>query len=210
MRRFFLFVTVILLVTATSCGTSTTPTVSVTPTTTPTVPLGLGVQFVHTATAANIISNWTDIDNPLANNNPDAIVLVTQNWNPGDVGGTYNDHPIGVWYDGSKWAIFNQDIADMPVDAAFNVMIPTAGTAVFVHTATAANIISNWTDIDNPLTNNNPDAIVLVTQNWNPGGAGGTYNSHPIGVWYDGSKWAIFNQDLADMPVNASFNVLIP
>jgi len=39
--------------------------------------------------------------------------------------------------------------------------------------------------------------------------AGGTYNNHPIGVYYNGAKWTIFNQDLGAMPVNAAFNVLI-
>jgi hypothetical protein len=176
------------------------------------IPTAGTAAFVHTATVANTISNWTDIDNPLTNNNPNAIVLVTPNWNPGDVGGTYNNHPIGVWYVNSiqKWAIFNQDMANIPVDASFNVLIPTAGTAAFVHTATLANILGDSTYINNPLTNNNPNAIVLVTPNWNPGGVGNTYDDHSIGVWYDGSKWAIFNQDIAAMPADASFNVLIP
>ncbi len=169
----------------------------------------LGIQFVHVATAANITSNWTTIDHPLTNGKPDAILLVTSNWNPGNVGGTYDNHPIGVWYDGSKWAIFNQDIAAMPAGTAFNVIIPTTGASVFVHKATGANITSNWTTIDNALTNGNPNAIVVVTPNWNPGGVGSTYDNHPIGVWYVGSKWAIFNQDIAAMPVNAAFNVSV-
>jgi hypothetical protein len=171
------------------------------------------VKFIHTATVANTISNYTIIDNPLTNNNPNAIVLVTPNWNPNGIGGTYNNQPIGVFYSirDSKWAIFNQDyLTNMPVDAAFNVLIPTAGTAAFVHTATAENINNNWTIIDNPLTNNNPSAIVLVTPNWNPGGIGDTYDDHSIGVWYDGSKWAIFNQDESNMPVDTAFNVVIP
>jgi hypothetical protein len=43
-----------------------------------------------------------------------------------------------------------------------------------------------------------------------PGGSG-KYNNHPIGVWYDRdrSKWAIFNQDRAAMPVGADFNVAV-
>jgi len=173
-----------------------------------------GVRFVHTATVGNVVSNWTYIDHVSTNYKPNAIVLVTQNWNPGGIGGTYNDHAIGVWYDSfeNKWAIFNQDIVSMPVDASFNVLIPATSTDVFTHTATVGNSISNWTYIDHARTNNNPNAIMLVTQNWNPGGVGSTYNDHPIGVWYDGgeNKWAIFNQDIASMPVDAAFNVLIP
>lgn len=173
--------------------------------------------FVHTATSANITSNWTVIDHPLLNNKPDAKVLVTQNWNPGGVGGTYNNHPIGVFYSGSlqKWAIFNQDNAPMPVDADFNVMVlndlavlPWSKDA-FVHTATTANITGNWTALNHPLTNGRLPAYVFVTDNYNPGGGTGTYNNHNTGVWYTGTRWAIFNQDEAAMPINASFNVLV-
>ena len=94
---------------------------------------------------------------------------------------------------------------------AFSAAASVPG-ARFVHTATAANITSNWTNIDHPLTNDNPNAIVLVTQNWNPGGVGDTYNNQPIGVWYNSihGKWAIFNQDnTSSMPVGADFNVIV-
>jgi len=169
--------------------------------------------FVHKATAANTSGHITTIDYPLTNNKPNAILLVTPNWNPGDVGGTYNDHPIGVYYTGNKWKIFNQDLAAIPPDAAFNVIVPRPGPgeAVFVHQASAANTSLNVTFIDHPLTNNNPTALVLVTPNYNPGGGGGTYNNHPIGVYYKPSdkKWAIFNQDLANVTVGASFNVYV-
>ena len=83
--------------------------------------------------------------------------------------------------------------------------------AVFIHRATRENILGNWTYLDHPLINDNPNAILYVTQNWNPGGEGGGYNDHPIGVWYhtDRSKWAIFNEDRAAMPVGADFNVAV-
>ena len=86
--------------------------------------------------------------------------------------------------------------------------------AVFIHRATPENISrdpSNSTYIDNPLTNDNPDAFVFVTQNWYPGGGAGKYNDHPVGVWYDPStqRWAIFNQDRETMPDGAAFNVAV-
>ncbi|BCX05518.1 MAG: hypothetical protein KatS3mg053_3456 [Candidatus Roseilinea sp.] len=172
-----------------------------------------GVRFVHVATSANIAGQSTHIDHPLLNGNPNAIFLVTQNWNPGGVGGTYNNNPIGVWYDilQSKWAIFNQSLTNMPSGAAFSVFVPATGSPAFVHTATAGNISGNWTAIDHPSLNNNPNALVLVTQNYNPGGGGGTYNNHPVGVFYSitQQKWAIFNPDLAPMPVGADFNVMV-
>ena len=86
---------------------------------------------------------------------------------------------------------------------------PKLDGAVYVHRATAENVSDNSTYLDNPLINNNPNAIVSVTQNWNPGGGAGTYNDHPVGVWYDSSieRWAVFNQDRAAMPEGAAFNI---
>ena len=80
---------------------------------------------------------------------------------------------------------------------------------IFVHRATEENVSQNSTYIDHPISNGNPAAILVVTPNWNPEGSPGIYNAHPIGVWYDSEaqRWAVFNQDLADMPVEAGFNV---
>ena len=74
--------------------------------------------------------------------------------------------------------------------------------AAFVHTVSAAG--SHVSVIDNPATNGNPTAIVMVTQFWTA-----VYNAHPIGVYYTSGKWAIFNEDIVDLPLNAKFNVLV-
>jgi len=43
--------------------------------------------------------------------------------------------------------------------------------------------------IDHPLANGNPNAIILVTPNLNPGGVVvGKYDPHPIGVMYSSGK----------------------
>lgn len=83
--------------------------------------------------------------------------------------------------------------------------------AAFVHHATRENISANSTYLDNPLTNARPNVVLYVTQSWNPGGGSGTYNDHPIGVWYDADaqRWAIFNQDREAMPEGAAFNVAV-
>ena len=82
---------------------------------------------------------------------------------------------------------------------------------VFIHRSHAGNISGNTTEINHALTNGDPNAILIITPNWNPGGVGGTYNANPIGVFYNNgtARWAIFNQNLATMTVNQSFNVLV-
>ncbi|HEY6406913.1 MAG TPA: hypothetical protein VIY29_05540, partial [Ktedonobacteraceae bacterium] len=64
---------------------------------------------------------------------------------------------------------------------------------------------------NNPATNNNPNAILFVTPNWDPGGIFiYAFETHPLGVWYNPSikKWAIFNEDTTIMPLQAAFNIL--
>jgi hypothetical protein len=168
--------------------------------------------FVHQATAENIVDDLTLIDHPYTNNNPDAILLVTQNWNPAWAGdGTYNNHDVGVFYDSieQKWAIYNEDNTVMTEGAAFNILIPNPVFNVFVHTTTAENNALNWTNLDHPVTNGNPEAIVFATHNYNPpGGGSGEYHDHSLGVWYSkSSRWAIFNQDIATMAEGVGFNV---
>jgi serine protease len=156
-------------------------------------------EFVWTAVASSIAGDYTVIDNPATNNNPNAIVQVTHSW-----AGIFDDHALGVWYTGSRWAIFHQDLSTPPVNAQYNVVVNDG----FVHRASSTSA-SYITTIDNPYANGNPNAVLIVTQNWNPGGGlfSGVYNNHPIGVWYDGSHWTIYNEDFAAIPPNAAFNV---
>ena len=49
---------------------------------------------------------------------------MTQNFNPGGVGGLRNDHPIAIGYDigDQRWKIRNQDGANIDNGASFNVV----------------------------------------------------------------------------------------
>lgn len=168
--------------------------------------------YVHTTTSANTSGNFTLLDNPATNDNPNALVSITANWNPGGTYTGFDDHQTGVWYDSrvGKWSIFNEDLASMPIGASFNVdaeIGPEPAYGHFVQTVTSAGYI---TYINNPALNGNPNASFLVTQNWNPGESDGVYNNHAIGVWYSYSygEWAIYNEDRASLPIGASFNVV--
>jgi hypothetical protein len=80
--------------------------------------------------------------------------------------------------------------------------------AAFVHTANAGNITANTTAIDNPLTNGDRNAILIVTpQSTTPE----PFVNAPIGVGYDTAvnRWFIFRTDGAVMPNGAKFNVLV-
>jgi hypothetical protein len=168
-----------------------------------------GAEFTQRASADNIANNSTYIDNPATNGNPDAVLFVTRVSGPGNT--SEYAHEIGVWYDarlGGRWAVFNQDLAPMSEGAAFDVAVLQEPNS-FVHQANAENTVGNRTFIEDPLVNGDPDAVLSVTQVWNPGGGSGTYNDHPIAVGYDAERdrWAVFNRDRAPMPVGSAFNV---
>ena len=168
--------------------------------------------FTHTATGDNSRGDYTYLSDPGIDGDPNAIFLVTPSEERGNVGSGAYDHNVGVWYEPQKqqWAIFNQDLAPVPSGSTFQVTFPRESGG-FVHRSEPPNTDDNSTYLDHPLTNGEPDALVSVTQNWNPGGGGGIYNDHPVDVFYDADvqKWAIYNKDGARMPDRAAFNVAV-
>ena len=180
------------------------------------------ITFTHTATDANSRGDYTYIGDPSIDGDPNAVVLVAPTPDRGSAGAGASTaaadssaygHNIGVWYEGAdkkKWAIFNQDRAAVPAGATFEVVIPPASES-FVHRAEPDNIFGNTTYLNDPLTDGSPGVPVSVTQNWNPGGGGGVYNDHPVGVFYDedAQRWAVYNLDGARMPEGAAFNIAV-
>src|SRR5579875_187657 len=196
---------------------------------------GVGaVAYTHVATSADTAAYWTELDNKVTNNNPNAFVIAMPNRSASSNGHVVDNHPIAVWYDAmmGKWAIINQDKAAMPVGAAFNVfavgqaqqvattqaqntafvssgttltaldsfMVPHSGnnqSMEIIDVASVTNSKGNWTYIDSPVTNGNPNAFVNATVNWS---VNGVYDPHPLGVFYDATaqKWAIFNEGSID------------
>jgi hypothetical protein len=90
------------------------------------------------------------------------------------------------------------------IDGAIKVNTTATNRPTLTHITAATNIISNYSTITypSPLSTD----FVMVIPNYT---AGAVYNNHPIGVFFTAGKWAIFNQDLAAMPVGVAFNVLV-
>lgn len=77
--------------------------------------------FVHTTNAGNNTFNYTTIDHPFLNNNPNAMLLVTHQFN-----GNYLVGGIGVWYNNitNRWTIYLENNGlTMPNDEKFFVMV---------------------------------------------------------------------------------------
>jgi hypothetical protein len=116
-------------------------------------------------------------------------------------------------FGGAEWAIYNEDEStNISNGTSFNVLVVQKPSAdVFIQTATAKNTNGTTTYINSTQTNGNPNAQLLVTPNYDPSGANGVNNDHPVGVYYDTSKkrWAIFDEDGGAMAIGAHFNVMV-
>ena len=149
------------------------------------VSMGVGAQEVvqHVATTTNIQGHITTLDHPGLNNRPDAIVIVSQQY------GKYNPNETGVWYSNGKWKIFNQNRKPIPASTIFNVLVidPAKFSNAFVHTTNSENTRGHISKLSNPLTDTKSNALVFVTQRF------GKYNTSPVGVWFSGGKWNLYN-----------------
>ena len=167
--------------------------------------------FVHQATIANTTNNRTKMDDSAVNNQPDDILLVSQNWNPSGPSGIYNPSPIAAGYlsgTDNHWYVVNLDGSAVPMAASFNVYSQSPSPNAFVHVSNSTNISANVTYIDHPLLNGTPCAQVMFSPRLAPSS---TLNPHVTGIFYSTSfgHWAIFNEDLAPMPQNVGFSVVV-
>ncbi len=168
--------------------------------------------FAHTTTDENSRGDYTYLSDPAIDGDPDAVVMVSVPTARGSDGGATYGHNVGVWFEpeARKWAIFNQDRSAVPAGATFRVLVPPTSERL-LHRAELDNTVGNATFLNDPLTDGKANAVVSVTQNWNPGGGAGVYNDHPVGLLYDEDvqKWAVYNRDGAPMPEGAAFNVAV-
>lgn len=168
------------------------------------------------ASAANSSSNVTMFTT--AKGNPNALLLATHVANPVlNLPATYSTRFHGVYFVpaastyGNQWSIYAEDtdnIEAIGFHLADVTKLKNGGNpGSFIFTATGANITGNNTAIDNPLTNDNPNAFVYIQHVYNS--ASSTYVDKPLGVYYFGAKWRIFTQDGSNFPSNSAFVVAV-
>lgn len=169
--------------------------------------------YVHTATADNSAGHITYIDHPDLNGNPNAGIVYVNAWNPNGLPPTYNDNVSGLWYDGSKWAIYNEDLTPMVIGAHFMVYIAEDPNSVITHVSNAGNQGSfggYTTVIDNvDLNASNPGPYAIMSHYYNPNAV---YNTQNFGFYYDTdlSKRGIYDENASpSIPDGAAFKVLI-
>ena len=169
--------------------------------------LGNG-NFRHVVTAGSTNGLATKFSATGLTNHADRILLVTRNSDNSD-GSLFDDpHPFGVFYAAlggtGYWYIAHLDGSALNAGGSYNVYWQEPSAYAFKHVTSAENIAYNWTRLDHPLLHGHEGIKFHVTQGYE-----GTLNPHQIGVYYNGTDWAIFNQDIASMPVGAEFHVVI-
>jgi|GEM_PF-684659 len=165
----------------------------------------------HVSTPANTTGHITNIDDPGFNgSDPGPFSIMNNYWNPN---GVYNPQNYGTYFNpgADKRAIYEENFNPIPEGAAFKVMIAsTVSASSFEHTSSAANITNNYTEIDNALLNNNPEAVFLFQHYWGVDGASTeVYLDKNLGVWYDGSRWNIYTEDQSAMPEGVAFDIVV-
>ena len=77
---------------------------------------------------------------------------------------------------------------------------------ITTNTAGGGNTVSNLLTIPNTTLANNANDILLVTHSYSPNN---TYLNKAYGVWWNGTNWLIYLEDVTAMPNNITFNVLV-
>jgi len=159
--------------------------------------------YYHFSTLDNVVGNVTFLDEPALNGHPEAFPLVQHLFR-----GAFRN--VGIYYDTlrSRWGIFNEDLSAMPWEEFFTVYDNSCDIGLGFRGAItcSAPVGETCGGSLTAIASGDPSAKVLVTQLWS-----GVYNPHPVGVLYDpfAETWKVFNEDLADMPVNARFHVAV-
>jgi hypothetical protein len=153
------------------------------------VPVGSNA-YVHISTATP--NNYTILNHPLLNGHPEAKLLITK-------ASFGNTKEVGVAYAPTlnRWTILNLDLSLFAV-SSYNIFINSN-----IFTAQATTPSSNYFAINSPYTNNGSNNLIFTTALYE-----GVRNINPTGVWYSGTKWNIYNQNIVAMPINAKYFIM--
>lgn len=77
--------------------------------------------FTVTGVSSNTSGNTLNLS--YSNPAPTDIVIVTHNFNPNGIGGSYHNVAIGVYWTGSTWSVYSEDTTTPMLGKSFNVLV---------------------------------------------------------------------------------------
>lgn len=182
-----------------------------------------GASFRIEANASNIAGNTVPLSLDLVQPGLGDLPIVQRVLPSGAIWLPGNGNNLGLYEISGQFELFTQDLSTFPA-SSLRLLRPGVGTGPrdlsFVHAAINQpgnpnnNVTANETRIPNasfPSSLGPASSLVpVVFQRWDPPGSSGTYNNHPVGVYFTGGSWRVFNQDIAAMPDGAGFHVIVP
>ena len=152
----------------------------------------------------------TVIDHPSLNgSNPGPAIIFSNSYRPNFVD---NNDGYSLYYDvaNNKRGLFNRHGNDIPIDTGFNILLTGVGATSITHISDASNTNLNYTIIDHPELNGNPNATFVFSHYW------GLYDNFTdldnvkLGVWYNGINWSIYYEDSSHtMQEGVAFDIVI-
>ncbi len=163
--------------------------------------------FEFIATGLNSGSDYSVINRSATNGKPAALLLATHYINANHLFASYLPAPIGVLFNAgdkiNKWSIYNEDRSSAIATCYFVANI-TKEKNVSSQTSDHMTAVGDTFYISDPVADGNPNAVIFVTHDY---GAAQEFQNHPVGVYYTGTEWAIFNEDVATFAVGETFNI---
>ena len=169
-------------------------------------------SYVHESTVDNNSTFFTYTNNPLTNSDEDKLVFVTH---LNRFATDKVDYNLGMFFDVGigVWNIFNESFTTLPIPRSYHVATSgEEGLLGYKHIMNDLNTIDNYTALDHPLLNGNPNAKFVFTHD-------GTFHSGvnfldmTVGAYYFEAyeRWLIYSEDESEMfpTTQGAFNILI-
>lgn len=158
--------------------------------------------YSHTATAETFVGIYSYLDHPLLNGNANAKIIVTHKWTAEAGGsGVFNNNTVGLYYTGSRWALFNENLTPIVENSCYNIYINQDDEVI---TITSPSNQNNSFPIDHPEVNGNPNAYLAIQNYYN-----GVLNNKNYAFQYDNNTWYVSEETVSEFTRNAYFFLLI-
>jgi hypothetical protein len=111
-----------------------------------------------------------------------------------------------LWFNGSNWQL---RMGTLPLAAGrqFNVMAPRDNHVHFLHTAS---LLVSASELNDPSTNNQANAVVIVNERFDRVGSN-QMDGNPLSVYYGtgANRWYVSNENSAPMTAGSRFDVIV-
>lgn len=153
---------------------------------------------------------YLHLNHPQLNGHPEKSVVMNNEFKA-----VYNDKNCGFWYnsDVDNWVIYDNGGGALPAQASFVIAFEgEPGIESYIHQATNENTSNDCTSLNHPSLNGNTEAKLVFSHNWGvTGNSSNVMLDKVITTEFNSTNnvWTICNEDYSEMPLGATFNILL-